>query len=49
METKETLLRLVDFILFEKEWEEDIDGLHLARFFDAISEFGELYDIDIRR
>jgi hypothetical protein len=49
MEIEETLLRLVDFILFEKEWEENIDGLHLARFFDAIAEFAELYDINLRK
>jgi hypothetical protein len=49
MEIEETLLRLVDFILFEKEWEEDIDGLYLARFFDAIAEFAELYDINLRK
>lgn len=49
MEIEETLLRLVDFILFEKEWEKDIEGIHLARFFDAIAEFAELYDINVRK
>lgn len=49
METKETLLRLVDFILCEKEWGDEVTGLHLAYFFDAIAEFAEVYDIEIRR
>lgn len=49
MEIEETLLRLVDFILFEKEWDDSLTGLQLAHFFDAIAEFAELYDIDVRR
>lgn len=49
MEIEETLLRLVDFLLFEKEWGDEVTGLHLAMIFDAIAEFGEIYDVDVKR
>lgn len=49
MEFDVGLNKLVDFLLFEKEWPFIFTSAHLSETYKAIEEFADIYDIELKR